>query len=80
MKVLAKYTRVMDSETLAQLHQTYGVHYSGNRIPYVRAEGVDEILKRIPGKEARGAKAGDFIDNGLLKELEQSGWFEALGR
>ncbi|HEY7554315.1 MAG TPA: ABC transporter substrate-binding protein [Candidatus Binatia bacterium] len=80
MKVLAKYTRVMDSETLAQLHQTYGVRYSGNRIPYVRAEGVDEILKRIPGKEAREAKARDFIDNGLLKELEQSGWFKALGR
>jgi ABC-type nitrate/sulfonate/bicarbonate transport system substrate-binding protein len=80
MKVLAKYTRVMDSETLAQLHQTYGVRYSGNRIPYVRAEGVDEILKRIPGKEAREAKAGDFIDNGPLRELEQSGWFNALGR
>ena len=79
-KVLSKYTKVMDSETLAQLHQTYGVRYSGDRIPYVRAEGVEEILKRTPGKEAREAKAGDFIDNGLLKELEQSGWFKALER
>ena len=78
--VLAKYTKVVDSETLAQLHQTYGVRYSGNRIPYVRAEGVDEILKRIPGKDAREARAGDFIDNGLLKELEQSGWFKTVGR
>ena len=41
MKVLSKYTKVMDSDTLAQLHQTYGVRYSGDRIPYVRAEGVD---------------------------------------
>ena len=79
-KVLSKYTKVMDSETLAQLHQTYGVRYSGDRIPYVRAEGVEEILRRTPGKEAREAKAGDFIDNGLLKELEQSGWFKALAR
>ena len=79
-KVLSKYTKVMDSETLAQLHQTYGVRYSGDRIPYVRAEGIEEILRRTPGKEAREAKAGDFIDNGLLKELEQSGWFKALGR
>ena len=79
-KVLSKYTKVMDSETLAQLHQTYGVRYSGDRIPYVQAEGVEEILKRTPGKEAREAKAGDFIDNGLLKELEQSGWFKALAR
>lgn len=80
MKVLAKYTKVTDAETLAQLHQTYGVRYSGDRIPYVRAEGVDEILKRTPGKEAREAKAGEFIDNSLLKELEQSGWFRTVGR
>jgi ABC-type nitrate/sulfonate/bicarbonate transport system substrate-binding protein len=80
MKVLSKYTKVTDPETLAQLHQTYGVRYSGDRIPYVRAEGVAEILKKIPGKEAREAKAGDFIDNHLLKELEQSGWFKSIGR
>src|SRR5688500_19050968 len=48
MKVLSKYTQVTDPETLAQLHQTYGVRYSGDRIPYLRAEGVDEILKRTP--------------------------------
>lgn len=80
MKVLSRYTKVTDGETLAQLHQTYGVRYSGDRIPYVRVEGVEEILKRTPGKEAREAKASDFIDNSLLKELEQSGWFKTPGR
>jgi ABC-type nitrate/sulfonate/bicarbonate transport system substrate-binding protein len=80
MKVLSKYTKVTDAETLAQLHQTYGVRYSGDRIPYVRAEGVDEILKRTPGKEVREAKAAEFLDNSLLKELEQSGWFRTAGR
>jgi ABC-type nitrate/sulfonate/bicarbonate transport system substrate-binding protein len=80
MKVLSKYTKVTDSETLAQLHQTFGVRYSGDRIPYVRAEGIDEILKRTPGKEAREAKASSFFDNSVLTELEQSGWFKNLGR
>ena len=80
MKVLSKYTKVNDAETLAQLHQTYGVRYSGDRIPYVRTEGVDEILKRTSGKEAREAKAGDFVDNTLLRDLEQSGWFKTLDR
>lgn len=80
MKVLSKYTKVTDTETLGQLHHTYGVRYSGDRIPYVRAEGVNEILKRTPGKEAREAKAGDFVDNSLLKDLEQSGWFKTLDR
>jgi NitT/TauT family transport system substrate-binding protein len=77
MKVLSKYTKVTDAETLSQLHQTYGVRYSGDRIPLVRPESIDEILKRTPGKEARDAKATDFIDNSLLQELEKSGWFKA---
>lgn len=77
MKVLSKYTKVTDAETLSQLHQTYGVRYSGDRIPLVRPESIDEILKRTPGKEARDAKAGDFIDNGLLQELDKSGWFKS---
>ena len=51
---------------------------SGDAIPYVHPEGVEEILKKIPGKEARDAKAGDFVDNSLLKELEQNGWFSVL--
>jgi ABC-type nitrate/sulfonate/bicarbonate transport system substrate-binding protein len=80
MKVLSKYTKVVDPETLAELHQTYGVRYSGDRIPYVRAEGVEEILKRTPGKEAQDAKAAEFIDNSLLKELEQTGWFRTVAR
>jgi ABC-type nitrate/sulfonate/bicarbonate transport system substrate-binding protein len=79
MKVLSKYTKVIDPETLGQLHQTF-VRYSGDRIPFVRGEGVDEILKRTPGKEAREAKAESFFDNSLLKELEQNGWFKSLGR
>ena len=80
MKVLSKYTKVTDGETLAQLHQTYGMRYSGDPIPYVRPDSIDEILRRTPGKEARDAKAADFIDNGLLQELEKSGWFKTAGR
>ena len=44
---------------LPNLTFTYGVRYNGDRIPYVRVEGVDEILKRTPGKAAREAKAGE---------------------
>jgi len=80
MKVLSKYTKVVDAETLSQLHQTYGVKYSGDRIPFVRPESIDEILKRTPGNDAREAKAGDFIDNGLLQELDKSGWFKAQAK
>ena len=80
MKVLSKYTKVTDAETLSQLHLKYSVRYSSDRIPFVRPENVEEILKRTPGKEAREARAGNFIDNGLLQEWDKSGWFKAVGK
>jgi hypothetical protein len=43
-------------------------------------EGVEEILKGIDSKEARQARAADFVDNSLLKEVEQSGFFRKLYR
>jgi hypothetical protein len=46
----------------------------------VRPDSIDEILRRTPGKEARDARAADFIDNSLLQELEKSGWLKGLGR
>ncbi|HTM07818.1 MAG TPA: ABC transporter substrate-binding protein [Verrucomicrobiae bacterium] len=72
MKVLSRYTRVSDPEILGELYQVYGVRHTGDPIPYVRSEGVEGILKTI---DARDAKAEDFIDNSLLKEIEQSGFF-----
>jgi NitT/TauT family transport system substrate-binding protein len=80
LKVLSKYTKVEDVEILSELYQVYGTKYSGDRIPYVRPEGVENILKRIESKEAKDAEPGDFIDNGLLQELEKSGWFRTLSR
>jgi len=53
MKVLSKYTKVADPETLAQLHQTYGVRYSGDPIPYVRPEGVRDSEENSWKKSAR---------------------------
>ncbi|MGH7768491.1 MAG: ABC transporter substrate-binding protein, partial [Candidatus Binatia bacterium] len=80
LKVLSKYTRVNDPEILGELYQVYGVRHTGDPIPYVRAEGVDRILKSLDAKEAREAKPGDFVDNSLLKEIEQSGFFGKLRR
>lgn len=80
MKALSKYTKTADPEVLAELYQIYGVRYTGQQIPYVRLEGVEEILKGIDSKEARQARAADFVDNSLLKEVEQSGFFRKLYR
>jgi hypothetical protein len=80
MKVLSKYTKTTDPEVLAELYQIYGVRYTGQQIPYVRLEGVDEILKGMESKEARQAKPADFVDSSPLKEVEQTGFFKKLYR
>ncbi len=80
MKVLSKYTKTTDPEVLAELYQIYGVRYTGQQIPYVRLEGVDEILRGIESKEARQSKPGDFVDSSALKEVEQAGFFRKLYR
>jgi NitT/TauT family transport system substrate-binding protein len=77
LKIFAKYTRVEDPDILAELYRIYGVKHL-ERIPYVKPEAVDEVLRT----EMKGtaAKAGDFIDNSLVAELEREGFFRQLYR
>jgi ABC-type nitrate/sulfonate/bicarbonate transport system substrate-binding protein len=76
MRVFAKYTKVNDPEILAELYRIYGIKYL-ERIPRVRLDAVEEVL-RSELKTASGAKAGDFVDNSFVAELEQQGLFQSL--
>jgi NitT/TauT family transport system substrate-binding protein len=80
VNVLSKYTKTTDPEILEELYRIYGVRYTGQQIPYVRSEGVEEVLKGMDSKETRQTKPADFIDNSLLKEVEQTGFFQKLYR
>ena len=73
MKLYAKYTKVQDPEILAELYRIYGVKHLES-IPTVKVEAVDEVLR----SEMKGAsaKAGDFVDNTLIAELEREGYFQ----
>jgi NitT/TauT family transport system substrate-binding protein len=73
MKILARNARVEDPEILQELYRIYGLRHL-EKIPYVKAEGLEEILNTM-GKEATSAKPADFVDNSLVKELEQQGLF-----
>lgn len=73
IKILARNARVEDPEILQELYRIYGSRHL-ERIPYVKAEGLEEILSTM-GKEGADAKAAEFVDNSLLKELEQQGMF-----
>jgi NitT/TauT family transport system substrate-binding protein len=78
IKVLAKYTKVQDTDILAELYRIYGVKHL-EPIPKVRLDSVDEVL-RSEVKTAAPVKASDFVDNSLVQELEQQGLFQTLYR
>ena len=78
IRVLAKYTKVQDPEILAELYRIYGVKHL-ERIPKVRLDAVDEVL-RSEVKTTTPVKAADFVDNSLIAELEQQGFFQTLSR
>jgi len=73
MRILAKNAKVEDPEILQELYRIYGSRHL-EKIPYVKTEGLEEILNSM-GKEAANAKPADFVDNSPLKELEQQGLF-----
>jgi NitT/TauT family transport system substrate-binding protein len=73
MRILARNARVEDPEILQELYRIYGSKHL-ERIPYVKTDGLEEILTTV-GKEAANAKAADFVDNTLVRELEQQGIF-----
>jgi NitT/TauT family transport system substrate-binding protein len=76
LKILARNARVEDPEILQELYRIYGSRHL-ERIPYVKAEGLEEILSTM-GKEAANARPADFVDNSLLQELDQQGFFRKL--
>ena len=76
IKILASNARVEDPEILQELYRIYGSRHLERR-PYVKSEGLEEILSTM-GKEGANAKAADFVDNSLLQELEREGLFRKL--
>jgi ABC-type nitrate/sulfonate/bicarbonate transport system substrate-binding protein len=76
LKIYAKYTKVQDADILAELYRIYGVKHL-ERIPYVKPEAVEEVL-RSEVKTSAAAKAADFIDNSLVADLEREGLFRKL--
>lgn len=49
-------------------------------VPYVRAESVQTILDLQPRESVKDITPEKFIDNGLVKELESSGFIKSLAR
>jgi ABC-type nitrate/sulfonate/bicarbonate transport system substrate-binding protein len=76
LKILARNARIEDPEILQEVYRIYGSRHL-DKVPYVKLEGLEEVLQTM-GKEAAGAKPGDFVDNSLVRQLEQEGFFRKL--
>lgn len=79
LKVLAKYTRIGEPETLEETYQHYAVRVMP-RMPYPTVKGIQTVLdetgSRIP--RAKEFSPANFIDVSFVRELEQSGFIKSL--
>jgi hypothetical protein len=50
------------------------------QIPYVREDSVQAVLDHYPKGLAKTVKPEAFIDNGVIRELDNSGFVRALYR
>ena len=76
-KIIQKYTRDTNEEILEASWQ-YAVDYIA-RPPYIPKEGIVETLKLSTVPEARKANPDQFIDNSVVKELNDAGFFRQIG-
>lgn len=80
IKVIGKWTRTQDRETLESSYE-YATNFIERppRLPYKAIEmTIAETAETDP--RAKGRKAEEFIDATLYNELESSGFFKSLGK
>jgi len=77
-RVIAKYMRVSDADAIEDSYQFFARLVPAK--PYPPLDGIKEALLELGEKDpkARGARPEDFTDMGLVRELDESGFIDAL--
>jgi len=80
MKVMARYLGTADREILEESYDRAIAHLS--LPPYPAVDGISVLLRSLErtNPKARTAKAEDFLDSRLVKELDESGFVKAVLR
>jgi ABC-type nitrate/sulfonate/bicarbonate transport system substrate-binding protein len=80
MKVIGKWTRTQDRETLESSYE-YATNFI-ERPPHLPYKATENIVASMADTDprAKGHKAEEFLDPSLYNELEKSGFFKSLGR
>lgn len=79
LSILAKYLRVSDREYLEAQYEE-NAHKLYQKKPYPTIAGVKTILDSLAPREpkAKLAKAEEFVDLSIVRELDQSGFIDGL--
>lgn len=77
-RVIAKYMRVSDADAIEDSYQFFARLVPAK--PYPPLDGIKEALAELGEKDAkaRSAKAEDFADMSFIRELDESGFIDAL--
>ncbi|HLN86380.1 MAG TPA: ABC transporter substrate-binding protein [Candidatus Limnocylindrales bacterium] len=80
MKVIGKWTRTQDRETLESSYE-YATNFI-ERPPHLPFKAIETVISETADTDprAKGRKAEEFIDASLYNELENSGFFKSLDR
>lgn len=80
-KIMAKFLQQKDSKALEEAYSQVILKLI-RRVPYATEKGIQLILDQLKATnlKAATAKPSDFIEAAFLKELEESGYIEALYR
>lgn len=78
-RVISKYTKVTDDETLEDTYQLFVVKYL-KEAPYPSEAAIKTVLDYVGEKDpkARTARPKDFVEPRWVKELEDSGYIGNL--
>lgn len=80
IKVLGKMLRSNDREILQETYRVFSGLYENT--PYPALEGLQPILEEIAGQvpKAKSFKPEDFVDTGIVRQLDRSGFVASVYR
>jgi ABC-type nitrate/sulfonate/bicarbonate transport system substrate-binding protein len=80
MKVIGKWTRTQDHETLESSYE-YATNFIERppKLPYKATENIVASMAETDPR-AKDRKAEEFMDSSIYNELEKSGFFKSLSR
>ncbi len=76
-KIVAKYVRQDNEDFLESIHNSYAKLLE--RVPLVTREGVEVQIKEALGRRVgAGLKVEDMVDDSIVRELDKSGFIDAV--